>query len=578
MREFGLPPTRRAILQGSAALAGAGLVADVARSQARAAQPVAPALSPLVSDIDDYVAEVMKGRRTPGVSLAVTDRSGLLFARQYGHANLDADLPVLPETRFAFGSVGKTFTAVLIMQLVEEGKVDLHVPVTRYLPWFRVQSDHAPITIHHLLSHTSGLIYGSEFSPGAAAEVWALRDLGVSGPPGGPFHYSNVGYKTLGLIIEAVTAMPYRQAVQERIFDPLGMERAANAISNEIRDDIATGYIPLFDDRPPLPEADLVVAPWIESSTADGSLAASATELAAFLRALLDEGRGPRRRLLDARSVALMAEPVADMGNGTHYGYALFNGELYGRRRIGHTGGVVGYAAVMFGLPESGIGAVVLSNGPGDPVAIARHVLAATAAFAEGRPPPDPPRIPDPTRVENAADYAGTYSGAMRSLTVDADGNGLFLRHDGGRWRLLQRGPDAFSADHTDFALYFVRFGRDEDGKAVEMTYGPEWLAGAAHAGPRDFDVPEAWKAYPGHYRSHNPWHPSFRIGLRQGGLWLFSPDGGEERLEPTATGFRPPAGPNSPLRLSFDQVVDGKAQRARWNGGDDTYYRFFTD
>jgi len=137
-----------------------------------------------VAAIDQAIGHLMARDGTPGVALAVTDRDGLLFTREYGYADLGAKMPVRPETRFEFGSVGKTFTAVCLLQLAETGAIDLHAPVDRYLPWFAVQSDYPAITPHDLLTHTSGLVSGNDFSPDARAQVWALRELGVSGPPG----------------------------------------------------------------------------------------------------------------------------------------------------------------------------------------------------------------------------------------------------------------------------------------------------------------------------------------------------------------------------------------------------------
>src|SRR3954463_2481794 len=235
--------SRRTLVQTTSALIGAGMLEQApAMSSALAPQestPMSdvtdPRLIDVITHVDQFIGALLSRDGVPGAALAVTDLNGVLFTREYGYADQGAKIPVEPATRFEFGSIGKTFTSVCMMQLVDEGKVDLHAPVTTYLPWFAVQSDYPPITPHDLLSHTSGLIYGSEFALDAPYEVYALRGLGVSGPPGDSFLYSNVGYKTLGLIIEAATSKPYREVIQERIFDPLAMTDAANAITSEAR-------------------------------------------------------------------------------------------------------------------------------------------------------------------------------------------------------------------------------------------------------------------------------------------------------------------------------------------------------
>ena len=126
----------------------------------------------------------MERARQPGLTLGLTDRDGTLLIRTYGFADLASRQPVTPDTLFEIGSIGKTFTAVAILQLVDEGRIDLHAPVARYLPWFAVPqpAGHAPITIAHLLSHTAGIVAGIDGTPEAAFQVWSLRDLPTRSP------------------------------------------------------------------------------------------------------------------------------------------------------------------------------------------------------------------------------------------------------------------------------------------------------------------------------------------------------------------------------------------------------------
>ncbi len=154
-----------------------------------------------IARLDQLVAQQMRAGGIPGVGLALTDRTGLVHVATYGVASMETRAPVTPDTLFEFGSIGKSCTAILLLQEAERGRIDLHAPVTAYLPWFAVRSAHAPITLHHLLSHTAAITGGSDFSPDARAEVWALRDTETSAPPGAYFHYSNVGYKALGLVL-----------------------------------------------------------------------------------------------------------------------------------------------------------------------------------------------------------------------------------------------------------------------------------------------------------------------------------------------------------------------------------------
>lgn len=236
---------------------------------------------------------------------------------------------------------------------------------------------------------------------------------------------------------------------------------------------------------------------------------------------------------------------------------------------------MIGYTSIILGDMDSGFGVVVLVNGPGDCYEIAQYALGLLrAAQNEQELPPVPPRS-DPASVKQAADYAGTYTSGAQVLTFVADEGQLFLDYDGRRITLERRGADTFFADHPDFARFLLRFGRAAK-QVVELSYGADWYAGEGYTGPTTFDFPAEWSAYPGHYRSHNPWFSNFRIVLRKGALALVHAGGDEEPLTPLEDGaFRVGSEDHSPERIRFDTIVGGRALRANLSGGD--YYRFFT-
>ena len=225
-----------------------------------------------------------------------------------------ANLDVTPDTVFEIGSVGKSFTAIALLQLQERGLVDLSAPVTDYLPWFSVRSTYEPITIAHLLSHTAGIIGGSDMAYDGRYETWHLRETDVSGPPGERFHYSNVGYKTLGYLIEAITERAYGEVVRERILTPLGMDATVVPITNADRPRMAVGYRSLHDDRPRPKGGPLVPATWIETATADGCIASTPEDMGKYLRMLLARGQGPAGPIMSEESYAAMTAPVASAG------------------------------------------------------------------------------------------------------------------------------------------------------------------------------------------------------------------------------------------------------------------------
>ena len=220
-----------------------------------------------------------------------------------GDAERASGTPGPPDHRFEIGSIGKTFTALALMQLRGRGPARSGRPGTRHLPWFRVPGDE-PITLEHLLRHRSGITAGIDGSPDAFGQVWALRDLTPSARPGERFHYSNVGYKTLGLVLEAVDGRPYPEVIRRRILEPLGMSATTPSITNEGRARLAVGHA-WADDRIGHPGMPLVAATWLETDTADGSIASTAADMAIFARLLLRRGDG----LVSTAALERMVEP-----------------------------------------------------------------------------------------------------------------------------------------------------------------------------------------------------------------------------------------------------------------------------
>jgi hypothetical protein len=180
--------------------------------------------------------------------------------------------------------------------------------------------------------------------------------------------------------------------------------------------------------------------------------------------------------------------------------------------------------------------------------------------------------------VKNCADYVGQYQCDEKVLEITAADDHLFLHVNSETILLENRQPEHFYAHHPDFDLFLLHFGREgeKDGPVVELFYGNDWYVNGRYNGPTHFDIPENWLAYPGHYRSHNPWYTNFRIVLRKGELWHIWPDGSGTKMVDLGSGrFRFGNGDHSPERLQFDSIVNGEAWRAVWSGN--AFYRFFT-
>jgi CubicO group peptidase (beta-lactamase class C family) len=518
--------------------------------------------------IDEAVRTAMECGQTPGLTLGLTDRDGILLNRSYGFAELASQQEVTSETLFEIGSIGKTFTAVAILQLVDEGRLDLHAPVSEYLTWFAVsQPDgHPPITIAHLLSHTAGITAGIDGTPEAAFQVWSLRDLPTFSAPGERFHYSNLGYKALGLVLEAIDGRSYPESIRARVLEPLEMFATEPAITHDIRPRLAVGYEYLYDDRLSHARSPLAPATWLETETADGSIASTAAEMCAFLRMLMRGGEGPRGRLLSEEAFAQMSAGDPDQDDdGAAYGYGLLIRDLDGRRFIGHGGGMVGYLAGMQADRDANLGVIVLQNGMGmNPMGLARTVI----RIAHGDD-----ASPD-VAVVTHDDLAGLYEPPMEVVAAE---NGPLLRYEDRDISLEELEEDLFVAADATFDRFPFSVERSP-GAAPVLWHGDRRYVRAGVTGRQLAEPSAERQSIAGHYRSHNPWTTNFRIVLRGDQPWLIfagAPDGfdTEQPLVAANDGlFRVGVDEGNPETLRFDTLIGGRTLRAWLSGW--PYYR----
>ena len=524
--------------------------------------------------LDEYVERHMGEVGAPGMTLALADRNGAVRVSTYGFADTKARAPVRPGTLFEIGSISKSFAAVALLQMLDEGRVDLQRPVVEYLPWLKLEQKHGAVTAHHLLSHTGGL-------PGAPLLPESLSvGLETFFKPGEKFVYSNIGYLILGLLIEAIDRRPFADALAARVIKPLGMNDSSPFISHALRPRMAVGYSPEFEDRPFPLRGRLAEAAWIEVDTAAGGVASTAPDMVAYMRMLLNRGAAGTRRLVSEKSFELLTKPVVKApfrGEEASYTYGLWvSQDRAGATRLRHTGGMVAFSSSLDVDLTNGVAAFASVNASLSgyrPVAVTRHALELLNAERAGRELPAPPAPPPPPdEVKNAADYAGTYTApGGRQLVLRAEGNRLVLAHKG-RVVALERsgGPDSFIVKHPELEQFRLVFTR-EGGKVTEAGHGSDWYTNFDYKGPRTFDYPKEWDAYAGRYRHESAWYGSTRVVLRRGALWLE----GEQRLVPLPDGsfsIGPPE--ETAERVRFLDASGGRA--LRMNVSSVMYYRTY--
>jgi D-alanyl-D-alanine carboxypeptidase len=522
------------------------------------------AMQPVFVRLDEFIARHMRETGSPGMTLALANRDGLIRASTYGYADIKAGARVVPETMFEIGSISKSFVSLMLMQLRDEGKLDLNKPIVEYLPWLKINSKFQSITTHHVLSHSAGL-------PGAPLLLDALlTDLWTAWEPGKRFLYSNTGYNILGFLIEAIDKRPFAEAMRARMFTPLGMTASAPIITNDLRRLMAVGYEPLLDTKPFPLHGPLGEAQWLEVDIAAGSVASTPSDMAKYMRMLLNRGALPKGRLISEESFALFTKPAIDSpyrGEPASYGYGLWISDIEGHTRLRHTGGMVAFSSSIDIDLTGGIAAFasVNANLRGyRPVAVTKYAVELFNAAAAGKALPDAPAPPAaPDEVKNAADYAGTYSSLDgKKLELVTDGNKLVLVHANRRIVLERAGADRFIVKHPDFDTYLLGFVR-ENQQVTQAYYGSNWYLGEKYTGPKIFDTKKEWESFVGHYHNDSPWYGDTRVVMRKGQLFI----DGVQPLMPRGDGKFGIGETDGPDWIGFESIVDGRAMRLNFSG-----------
>jgi len=532
----------------------------------------AAAMQPWIARLDEYVARHMRETGAPGLTLALANRDGLIRVSTYGFADTKTGLRVVPETMFEIGSISKSFVSLALLQLHDEGKLDLNRPIVEYLPWLKINSKFAPVTTHHILSHTAGL-------PGVPLLLDAiLNDLWTGYEPGKQFLYSNTGYNILGFLVSTLDQRPFAESIRIRLLEPLGMSASAPVISNETRSRMAVGYEPIAEGRPYPLHGTLVEAQWLEMDMAAGSIASTPADMSKYLRMLLNHGALPKGRLISEETFNLFIKPVIKApfrGEPASYGYGLWVSDIEGHTRLRHTGGMVAFSSSLDADVTSGVGAFasVNANLRGyRPVAVTKFAVELmNASLARKALPVAPPPPPLPSEVKNAADYAGVFTASdNKKLELAAEGDKLILVHKQRRIVLERAGPDLFIVKDPDFDLYLLGFTRDKE-KVTEAYYGADWYPGVNYSGPKSFESPKEWEGFVGHYYNESAWYGDSRVVLRKGKLYV----DGVQLLVVRADGKFGLNEPDAPDWIQFETIIDGKAMRMNLSGV--VFHRAFT-
>ncbi|MGI8857778.1 MAG: serine hydrolase domain-containing protein [Thermomicrobiales bacterium] len=458
------------------------------------------------AEVQAFTRGMMGAHDVPGLAVAVARHGAEVYAEGFGTREVGTDAPVTPDTVFGVASVTKSFTALAIMQLHEAGTLSVDDPVTRYLPEFRTPDPAATraITLHHFLTHTSGLpplpsrffafARSMEGDPAAGSKpTWSAdhapidtyEDLmdylaeggyALLGPPGAQFSYCNEGFALLGAIIERVSGEGYEPYVQRHILDSAGMTRSTYDVEM-LRTFGTFGNVVTFHaTRQTDGKREIYAAPnWLYSSvwSPAGGLNSTVRDLLRYLEIYRTGGMTSDARLLSAAGIARMTTPFAPRSSpGSSYGYGLgVIPDYHGLKLIKHGGGRKGISAEVIAVPATGFTGAAIANLAGVPVA-----TVTLAALNRTRDLPVDATIEEyedvPCPVDLLPHYTGTYRGGEgQQITVSAEDGALVYAFEGQRIAVRPVGEHAFVLA-TETGEVYTRFLIADGAPATAVTMG----------------------------------------------------------------------------------------------------------
>jgi D-alanyl-D-alanine carboxypeptidase len=400
----------------------------------------------------------------PGAAVLVIKGDEVLFRGARGEADVEADVPLTPDSTFQIASVTKQFAAAALLTLVDEGKVALGDSLSKHLPGYPGGD---AITIEQLLDHTSGIKNFTSIEgamEGAVSRGLTTQQLvdyfkhhAPDFEPGAGWKYNNSGYVLVGAVIEAVTDKPWHEYVDTALVDPHGLDETGYAADAAIAPAVVAGYT-YVDGRPVTPTIHFNLT----QAHAAGALASTVDDLADWNRALHGG------RVLKPTTYSRMVTPTGRAKDGD-YGFGIGRGSIRGQEVLEHSGRMYGYMSRLLYLPASQTTVVVLHNSdnPGDrghPDAVARRLAA--AALGE----PYPQVVPVDMDEDVLRAYEGVYrvdAESSRTLRV-VDGVLTAQRSGSEPLPLIPVGRDTF---YYQGSFTYFTLERDDAGAFVAMRF-----------------------------------------------------------------------------------------------------------
>lgn len=376
--------------------------------------------------LESLVALQVDRWKVPGVAIGILHEGERAYLG-YGVTSIETCEPVAPDTLFQIGSISKIFTTTLVLQLCDQGLLDLEVPVVRYVPELGLSDPGVRnhLTLRHLITHRGGF-YGDRFDDhgdgddALALAVRAFHDLPQHAAPGELWAYSNAGFDLAGRAIENVLGMTFEQAMRERIFQPLGMERATYFASDAVLHSVAVGHLDAG------PQSIRIAVPFQIPRRANpaGGIICTVSEMIRFAEMHIGDGAYGAARILKPETSRLMRELHTEADFTRRWGLGWSLREINDVRAVEHTGATNGFMGRLCVIPERNFALAIVTNGEnGGSVhsAIYSHILQQVVGFR--RNPPAPVTLTH----EQLRRFEGHYFTGLADILIELDYSGLVM-------------------------------------------------------------------------------------------------------------------------------------------------------
>ncbi|MCA9049568.1 MAG: serine hydrolase [Planctomycetaceae bacterium] len=440
-------------------------------------------------------------KELPALSISLVDRDNIVWAEGFGFQDAEKKIPATAETVYRVGSVSKLFTDVAVLQLVEDGRIDLDAPVQQYLPDFRPDNPfEIPMTLRQMMSHRSGLVrespVGNYFDPDEptlADTVAGLNSTSLVYQPETKTKYSNAAIAVVGAVLEQQLAESHPQRVRQTILEPLEMTESSFVVTAAVEPKLAAGWMRTYDGR-------RFEAPTFLLGTGPaGNMYSSMVDLSKFISCLFRDGRTNDGMILKPESLQQMTTPIKDVeGRSQEFGLGFHVQKLDGYTKIGHGGAVYGFSTQLEALPERKLGVAASASLDGTNGVVGRladYALRLMIAVQDDKPLPAY-RTTIPVPAERAAELVGRYReiDGDRFTEISEFNGDVFMQRGSFRYELRAATDDG--AIITDDEIGFATsVSLADDGRLI--------VGDAAFARLPDdppADIPDRWRGLIGEY------------------------------------------------------------------------------